>query len=128
MIIEQQTTIRLVVISCTECGIQWGVPEHFHKQRYDSGDAFYCPNGHGRAYTESEVSRLQKQIERDGRVHQRTRAHLEDERRSHWATKGNATKLKDRIAKGMCPCCRRPFTNLRKHMGTKHPGYADKVS
>jgi hypothetical protein len=28
-----------------------------------------------------------------------------------------------RIGNGVCPCCNRSFTNLRRHMTTKHPEY-----
>lgn len=30
----------------------------------------------------------------------------------------------DRVGKGVCPCCKRSFTNLRRHMTTKHPDVA----
>lgn len=33
-------------------------------------------------------------------------------------------RLKKRVANGVCPCCTRSFTNLRRHMATKHPNHA----
>lgn len=29
-----------------------------------------------------------------------------------------------RIAAGVCPCCRRSFTDLARHMSSQHPDYA----
>lgn len=37
--------------------------------------------------------------------------------------KGEVTKLKKRIANGVCPCCKRSFCNLAAHMKTQHPEY-----
>lgn len=32
-------------------------------------------------------------------------------------------RLKKRIKNGVCPCCTRSFTNVQRHMATKHPDY-----
>lgn len=37
------------------------------------------------------------------------------------AYKGNVTKLKKRASAGLCPCCNRHFTNLQRHIASKHP-------
>lgn len=39
-------------------------------------------------------------------------------------TKGVVTRTRNRIANGVCPCCDRSFTNLQRHMASKHPDYA----
>ncbi len=39
------------------------------------------------------------------------------------AQKAAKTKLKNRIKHGVCPCCKRTFQNIAKHIATKHPGY-----
>lgn len=41
------------------------------------------------------------------------------------AAKGQVTKLKNRTAAGVCPCCTRSFENLKRHMATKHPAFTD---
>ena len=48
--------------------------------------------------------------------HDQTKASL----RSHKAAK---TRIKNRISKGICPCCNWYFENLAKHMTTEHPHY-----
>lgn len=39
------------------------------------------------------------------------------------AQKGQNTRLKKRIAAGVCPCCNRSFANLREHMAGQHPDF-----
>ena len=41
--------------------------------------------------------------------------------RSIRARKGVATRLRNRIARGQCPCCSESFKNLKLHMKSKHP-------
>jgi hypothetical protein len=43
---------------------------------------------------------------------------------SRRAEKAAKTRIKNRIAKGVCPCCNRTFQDLQRHMTTKHPDYA----
>lgn len=45
------------------------------------------------------------------------------------AQKGVTTRIKNRIANGVCPCCQRTFKNLARHMKGQHPNYTnpDKV-
>lgn len=42
------------------------------------------------------------------------------------AQKGAKTKLQNRIAGGVCPCCNRTFKQLASHMKSQHPEYPDK--
>ncbi len=40
------------------------------------------------------------------------------------AERAAKTRIKNRIANGVCPCCRRSFKNLHRHMQSQHPDYA----
>ena len=40
------------------------------------------------------------------------------------AQKGVTTRLKNRVQKGVCPCCNRYFAQLQRHMTTQHPNFA----
>jgi hypothetical protein len=33
------------------------------------------------------------------------------------------TKLRKRVANGVCPCCKRKFSNVVLHMRQEHPEY-----
>jgi hypothetical protein len=40
----------------------------------------------------------------------------------------SVTKLKQRVANGVCPCCHRSFVNLHRHMAGQHPDYTKEQS
>ena len=126
-------------ISCSECGIFFGVPLSFNRWcREDARRTFYCPRGHSQHYsnTENDITKMRR--ERD-RLKQET-ARLEDlarqsreaaarareaaeaERHRARGYKGAATRLKNRIRAGVCPCCNRTFQDLARHIASKHPG------
>lgn len=96
----------------------------------ENGATWYCPNGHPRVYTESENDKLKNQLRQEKQrvewANSRQRE-LEEEldatERSLTATKGVVTKMKKRAVNGICPCCRRNFQNLQRHMHNKHPDF-----
>lgn len=45
--------------------------------------------------------------------------------RSAAAQRGVLTRLKNRVAAGVCPCCHRSFKQLSEHMKMKHPDYTE---
>lgn len=123
------TILDITILHCGNCGISFGVPVGFYKQRRHDGVTWYCPNGHPRVFRgETEEAKLQRQLE-SARAHrdrlQAENYHLENQRR---AQKGATTRLKNRIAAGVCPCCTRTFQNLERHMTSQHPGWSDKES
>lgn len=85
------------LITCGECGIRFAFDSELHDRRRNDGRTFYCPNGHPRAYIETENDRLRKQLESANRSSQSTRDALERERRSHSATKGQLTKARSAL-------------------------------
>lgn len=108
---------------CGECGIEFTVPDHFYAERQKTGAGWYCPNGHARAFKESQVDKLRRErdrlaqqlAERDDRIAaERTRAD-----KAEAATQ----RLKKRTAAGTCPCCKRTFSNMSEHMKHQHPQF-----
>lgn len=119
---------ELVQVSCGECGIQFAMPEAFQRQRREKGGDFYCPNGHCRVYRETDTQRLTK--ERDDAVKAKERATKEKEwarqemktaRHAEAVVRGKFKAQSERVHAGVCPCCRRNFKQLRRHMRAKHP-------
>lgn len=104
-------------ITCSECGIYWGVPEHYLKSRCEDKGTFYCPNGHGQVFIKSLV---EKEREARQRAEQRL-AQKEDELREEKAAKEKVERKLKRLNRGVCTCCKRLFQNLKRHMETKHP-------
>jgi hypothetical protein len=132
-ILEIATTF--VAITCGGCGAVFALSETHQRQLRDTGKTFYCPNGCPRAYCESTVTRLEKELkekqdaldrqkirlsqaEADARC-ERNRA--ERLKRSRDATRGVVTRIKNRVKNGVCPCCNRTFADLQRHMANQHP-------
>lgn len=126
---------------CCNCGVTFFVPADLRAQRKLDAALFYCPNGHGQHYSKSEADKLRarvteleslaqaetkrKQWAEQEAKNQRERAEAAERRLS--AQFGENTKLRKRIKNGVCPCCTRSFTNLRRHMATKHPDHVATV-
>lgn len=125
-------TVELEVKECPVCGITYAIPKSLSQKKYNDGGEWYCPNGHSLVYTKPEHVRLAEELatvkrDRDWYKEQRERAqadvkHLEASRNAY---KGQVTKIKARVGRGMCPCCNRFFENLHRHMNTKHPGFKE---
>lgn len=120
---------RLVTTSCW-CGIHLAVPEDlFHHAQRHKNKAIYCPLGHQFIYidtAEEKIARAEREAKQARAREQATRELLAAEERSHAATRGHVTRKKkelSRVKSGICPCCTRHFTNLERHMATKHKDF-----
>ena len=115
----------LVDQDCIACDIVFAMPDRFDQEMRRTGETFYCPRGHGQVYREPENARLRKRVA----ALEAQKVALDDQRRaaerSLTAQKGENTKLRNRVHNGVCPCCQRSFQNLRRHMTSKHPDYAE---
>jgi cell division septum initiation protein DivIVA len=107
------------------------MPDHYLQRRRSDGRNFFCPNGHSLSFGETENDRLRRERDRlkqqlaekdDAILRVRDRADAAE--RSASARKGVITRLKNRAAAGVCPCCNRSFENLRRHMSNQHPTFS----
>lgn len=118
------TTSDLVVEHCCVCGIPFAMPKALYQRRRKDHRDFWCPSGHNQHYAvKSEVERLRSELEiiRDQRDTARENArHFERSARTY---RGHLTRTRRRIAHGTCPCCRRTFKSLQRHMERQHPEY-----
>jgi hypothetical protein len=115
-------SVTLTGITCCKCGVRFAAPETWVSNRIQSHESFFCPNGHSQSFVgKTEAQKLREELDKAKRdLEYQRNARLSTERQLS-AAKGEATKMKNRINKGVCPCCNRSFTNLRRHMATKHP-------
>jgi len=119
-------TETLTVVTCT-CGINYAIPDALNQQLLDhragpGAKSVHCPLGHVWHYTgKTEAQKEREAREATERRLRATRDLLAAEERSHSATKGQLTKTKKRVAAGVCPHCNRTFTNVQRHMKSKHP-------
>ncbi len=117
-------TATLVAVDCAECGTPFGMTDRLLAARQQDGAVFWCPNGHKNVYQATEADLLRRRLANaEARV-----THEHDQReaaeRSASAHKGQATRLRKRIANGVCPDCHRHFANVQRHMASQHAGSA----
>lgn len=87
------------------------------EDRQRNGGSWYCPNGHPRVYRESDAAKFQRLYNEE----QRKRFQAESAKQE---AERQLEKTRKRIKGGVCPCCKRSFVGLARHMKTKHPEFA----
>jgi len=111
---------------CFNCGVPFCITTELQERRLRDHKTFYCPNGHGQVYTgETKAQKLARKVARLESEMDQKNARIERIERSRSAMKGQVTKIKNRVAAGVCPCCNRTFQNLARHMKGQHPQYQD---
>jgi hypothetical protein len=119
---------EMILYRCWSCDVMYAVTKEFDRRRREDKQRFYCPNGHGAAYKESEADRLRR--ERD--ILQQQIARAEDERSAAWRAEAEAITARKKVERelkrtmtragaGVCPCCNRTFQQLARHMQSRHP-------
>lgn len=129
--ISLKVDIAFDVIQCHSCGVRYGVDSEFRERLRQSHQTFYCPNGHGAHYpAKSDVEVLREKLAAS------EAALASEKKRKEWeaqraakaeqeaaAEREKHRKLKVRVSRGVCPCCKRTVSQLARHMETKHPEY-----
>lgn len=126
-------SLEMATEECCNCGIVFGMPKSLQVRcRNDGSISFYCPAGHPQHYTKSRVTILEEQLKAEREAKARldeTLTRARAERDHHWMERKKLTtrvrNLKTRMKNGVCPCCHRSFENLRRHMETQHPAFAE---
>jgi len=130
-VVNLSKDVSLVAETCATCGIDYAVPDWVQQQRRRDGAGLYCPMGHASVYSPSEVAQLRHELDAiqlrlaqadDQRMAAQRDAQAAREQLA--AATGQMDKLKRRVGNGVCPCCKRSFVHLQRHMNTKHPNYA----
>lgn len=127
---KMKVTDTLYVLSCGTCGIVFAIPDGFDDHLRQTGDTFYCPNGHQRVYRETTEVRLKRELGWAKDRAARARAEADQAKASARAHRGAATRARNerdqvrtRVANGVCPCCNRTFKQLARHMASQHPDF-----
>lgn len=115
--------LEFTVCQCGSCGVLYMVPTLVHEHHRKEGGFAFCSNGHQWGWREGTKARDELRLERD-RLKQDA-ARLIDERnealREAREAKSKYLKVQKRAAAGVCPCCNRTFSNVQRHMKSKHP-------
>lgn len=87
----------------------------------DHSIPFWCPNGHRQVFAGKTVEqKLRERVEAEQLRTRQARDQAEAAERTARAYKGQATKIKRRVLRGVCPFCDRSFENVTRHMESKH--------
>lgn len=119
--------------TCWKCKTVYFLPRALSTAaRANQHIEFCCPYGHKGHFADGPTDEEKLRQKRDRLVQRlaqkdddirRQRERREAAERSAAAYKGQATKLRKRAKRGVCPCCSRTFQNLAAHMKTKHPKF-----
>ncbi len=113
--------------TCCSCHVPFAFTNEHYDRLKKTGEWFYCPSGHKQHYSKTTEQSLREQLaERDAQITREQafsrrawEAQQEAEAREKMAA-GETKRIVSRIASGVCPCCNRTFSNLARHMKTKH--------
>jgi DNA-binding transcriptional regulator YiaG len=116
--------VWLETMYCGECAMTFAAPTWFVEKRKEDHARWYCPMGHCRVYNgETAAQKLRRQVEQKDRELIAKNVELCDTRTRLSSVSKAHTKIRKRIANGVCPCCNRTFQNLMQHMKTQHPDF-----
>lgn len=122
--------ITFVTEDCIYCTAPFAMNKEHYTQRKRDGKSFYCPScGKSMVYRQTETEEERKLRETQAELKQaqkQVREHALAARRAEGkAIEVNKAylKIRNRVRKGMCPCCNETFQNLAQHMQAKHPEF-----
>ena len=131
--IELTDTYTLITCCVRDCGFTFAVPQRWVRERQADHAWWYCPNGHNQHWPQkSAEDKLRDELEAQKRNNQWQRdmrlaaeRDATTQRRKAAAARGQLTKIKNRVANGICPVagCKRSFIDVIDHLRTVHPDY-----
>ncbi len=117
-------THELEVID-TWCGHQVYMPTAMYRRLSRSHNNFYCTVcGKGNSWAQkSDLEVLRGRLASTQDMLDTARQERDRNERRRRSEKAAKTRIKNRIANGVCPCCQRSFKDLHRHMQNKHPNF-----
>jgi len=124
-IVTTELSISLKTIECCECSITFAVTSFFYDNRKNSHKEFYCPNGHAQYFAgKSDVEKLREKLADEQRKLSQAQFEIIATKQRTEAVEREKARLQNRIKNGACPCCHRQFSQLSRHMKSKHPEFS----
>ena len=121
MSVTFQETVVMSKFECCRCGVCFAIPQKLENERRKDHQEFYCPNGHRQHFSqESEAERYKRLWESEQRQTAEWREAKVGAERARDRAQKEIKRLKKRSAAGVCPCCNRTFSQLARHMASKH--------
>lgn len=114
---------------CITCGVAFTVPQIVADRQAEVGGYHHCPNGHSQGWAKDGSENAKLTRERDRLKQQNARLEMEAAaaKRETEAERAKVQRLARRAKAGSCPCCKRTFSNMTRHMRLKHPDFGSIV-
>jgi hypothetical protein len=118
-------TNQLVTVTCCECAVPFGIPAYVEVTRRQDQNLFYCPMGHSQYFPKgkSQTQLLKEQVADLAAARDREAQHRQAAEADNLRLRKSHARLARRAKAGVCPCCRRTFVSMARHMKAKHPEY-----
>jgi hypothetical protein len=119
---------EFLTTTCCKFGCVIALTKEIMQARRRDHATFYCPSGHPLSFTgEATEEQLRRRLS-DSQTREATakreaeyqRKRAEEELSKRHEAEGKLRRVKN----GVCPCCKRSFSNLGRHMKGKHPDFA----
>ena len=123
---KMEVTVVLTRVQCGECCGVYAISDRYYKKKQELGGFWTCPYckcGWGFPIETSELEREKAKAKRANDFLAREQARHDQTKMSLRAHIAAKTRLKNRIANGVCPCYNRYFEKLQRHIQNKHPKY-----
>lgn len=114
-------------VQCCRCGTTIALDKTLYEALHQNHETFWCPNGHqqhfmGKSYKE-QLDEANKKLNQERKLREWAENAADKERERLKRLKAQKQRMMKRIKNGVCPCCKRSFANLHRHMATKHPEF-----
>jgi 1-aminocyclopropane-1-carboxylate deaminase/D-cysteine desulfhydrase-like pyridoxal-dependent ACC family enzyme len=117
-------TVALESFTCGKCAGVFALNQTFVNHARANRGGYHCPYCQTSwSWHESEADRLRKQlVERERELRESKCETLRKQQilNAEMEAREKAERKLRRVSKGVCPCCKRTFSNLARHMETKH--------
>jgi Zn finger protein HypA/HybF involved in hydrogenase expression len=124
---------QLTSMECGKCGGVYAITERFREECFNTKRGHWnCPYCQS-SWTYSgktEAQQLRDELDNEKRKTQWAkgdaswaRGEMHKAKRATIAQKAAKTRIKNRIAKGVCPCCNRYFADVHAHLHNEHPDF-----
>ena len=126
---KMEVTAQLSKVQCGECGGVYAISERFRRQKQEHGGYWtcpYCKRSWGYSIGVSDLQEARNKAKNARNMLAAEKARHDQTKMTLRAHKAAKTRLKNRLANGVCPCCSHHFENLQRHIKRKHPEYNEK--
>jgi len=111
---------------CPACGVAYTVPRVVIENHRQKGGHHFCSNGHSLGWDkdgDTEMNRLRRERDRLKQNEARLLQEKDDLAAVGRKALDDLQRHKKRAAAGTCPCCKRTFANMARHIKSKHPNF-----